>query len=641
MDTTSVNSAPPAAGLEPAATPLALRIARFAGFLAGLGLLALALATGADVFMRWMFNAPIRGVYEISGFVVAAVVSGAFVIGNLENRHVAMDIVGYLTGRRTGMAAIASVLMLATFAFITWAIYLRALRVQQTGQTTMVLGWPVAPFWLIVTAVLVLATLSQLVFSLEKIRALLAEKRGELLSELAYPLGALLIAGAIGWWLVSSHRGMDALTIVALGFVALYVLVSVQVPVGAAMAIIGFAGSFIILSPNAAILIVQNQAAATLANTDLGAIPLFLLMGNFAIAAGMSRDIFDAATYVFGRMRGGYAVATVIGCGGFGAVSGSSVATTATIGSVAFGEMQDRNYDKGLSTGTIAAGGTLGALIPPSVILIIYCVVTEQPIIKAFQAALIPGLLALLLYVIAVVVVVRLKPELAPESGEKPPFAPLRALACAWRPIILFGLVVGGLYAGVFTVQEAASVGTALSFVFWLFSGRANFRGLFGALTDAMSTTAMVFVIIVGAYIFGAFLNLAGITTAVLGLIDIEATPAWLIIAFLVLMYLVLGSVFDAVAALLVTVPFVIPIIVALDLDVIWWGIITLTLIEIGMITPPMGMNVFVMKGMVGDRVPMQTIFKGVVPFLMADSVRLAVLLAFPVITLWLPSVLS
>lgn len=641
MDTTSVNSAPPAAGLEPAATPLALRIARFAGFLAGLGLLALALATGADVFMRWMFNAPIRGVYEISGFVVAAVVSGAFVIGNLENRHVAMDIVGYLTGRRTGMAAIASVLMLATFAFITWAIYLRALRVQQTGQTTMVLGWPVAPFWLIVTAVLVLATLSQLVFSLEKIRALLAEKRGELLSELAYPLGALLIAGAIGWWLVSSHRGMDALTIVALGFVALYVLVSVQVPVGAAMAIIGFAGSFIILSPNAAILIVQNQAAATLANTDLGAIPLFLLMGNFAIAAGMSRDIFDAATYVFGRMRGGYAVATVIGCGGFGAVSGSSVATTATIGSVAFGEMQDRNYDKGLSTGTIAAGGTLGALIPPSVILIIYCVVTEQPIIKAFQAALIPGLLALLLYVITVVVVVRLKPELAPESGEKPPFAPLRALACAWRPIILFGLVVGGLYAGVFTVQEAASVGTALSFVFWLFSGRANFRGLFGALTDAMSTTAMVFVIIVGAYIFGAFLNLAGITTAVLGLIDIEATPAWLIIAFLVLMYLVLGSVFDAVAALLVTVPFVIPIIVALDLDVIWWGIITLTLVEIGMITPPMGMNVFVMKGMVGDRVPMQTIFKGVVPFLMADSVRLAVLLAFPVITLWLPSVLS
>lgn len=631
----------PAAGHGPAATPLALRLGRFAGAFAGLALLALALATGVDVLMRWIFNTPIRGVYEISGFVIAAVISGAFITGNLENRHVAMDILGAVTGRRAGMAAIAALLTLAAFGFFAWALYLRALRAGQTGQTTLVLGWPIAPFWLIVAAILAVAALAQLAFALGRLRDLLSTRRGNLLAELVYPVAALLIMAAIGWWLMGSHRSLAPLAIVALGFVAVYALVAVQVPVGAAMAITGFAGTVILLNPNAATLIVQNQAASALASTDLGAIPLFLLMGNFAIAAGMSRDIFDAATHVFGRMRGGHAVATVIGCGGFGAVSGSSVATTATIGSVAFGEMQARNYDKGLAAGTIAAGGTLGALIPPSVILIIYCVVTEQSIIKAFQAALIPGLMALLLYVITVMVVVRMRPDRAPETALKPPFAPLRAIACGWRPLILFGVVVGGLYAGVFTVQEAASVGTALSFAFWLFSGRATPKGLSTALAEAMSTTAMVFLIIIGAYIFGAFLNFAGITTAVLGLIDVETTPAWLIIAFLVLMYLILGSVFDAVAALLVTVPFVIPIIVALDLDVMWWGIITLTLVEIGMITPPMGMNVFVMKGMLGDRVPMKTIFRGVVPFLVADALRLALLLAFPAITLWLPSVLA
>jgi TRAP-type C4-dicarboxylate transport system permease large subunit len=248
-------------------------------------------------------------------------------------------------------------------------------------------------------------------------------------------------------------------------------------------------------------------------------------------------------------------------------------------------------------------------------------------------------LLAVALYVIAIVILVRVKPELAPEGAEAQS-SRLKAMFTAWRPGLLFLLVIGGLYGGLFTAQEAAAVGTGFAFVFWLLSGRASWAGLFSAVRDAATTSATLYLLIIGANIFGAFLNLAGITDAVLSVIDPATTPAWLILVILVAMYLVLGSVFDTVAALIITVPFVVPIISALGYDLIWWGVVTLTLVEIGMITPPIGMNVFVMKSLVGKEVPISTIFKGVVPFLIADSIRLLLLILFPVITLWLPTVL-
>ena len=323
------------------------------------------------------------------------------------------------------------------------------------------------------------------------------------------------------------------------------------------------------------------------------------------------------------------------------ASTSSSVATTATLGGVAFREMQSRGYAPGLSTGSIAAGGTLGALIPPSVVLIIYCVISEISIAKAFMAAIVPGMLALALYVVSVLVQVRLRPDLAPAPDGSEPFAPIRALRIAWRPIALFLAVLGGLYGGVFTVQEAAAVGAGFSFVAWLMSGRASVGGLFEALRDAAGTSAGLYLLIIGANIFGSHLNFTGMAQALEAVINPDTLPAWVVLTLLAIMYLVLGSIFDTVAAVVITVPFVLPVILSMGFDPIWWGIVTLTLVEIGMITPPIGMNVFVMKAVVGNRVKLSTIFGGVLPFLAADLFRMVLLIAFPAISLWLGGVLS
>jgi tripartite ATP-independent transporter DctM subunit len=303
--------------------------------------------------------------------------------------------------------------------------------------------------------------------------------------------------------------------------------------------------------------------------------------------------------------------------------------------------MRQRGYAPAFSTGAIAAGGTLGALIPPSVILIIYCVIAEVSIAQAFIAALVPGLLAVALYAVSILIQVRIRPAIAPAPDPTDSFAPIRALRIAWRPIILFAAMLGGLYGGVFTAQEAAAVGAGFAFLAWLSSGRASLADLFEALRDAAGTSAGLYLLVIGANIFGSYLNFAGMPQALAAVINPEILPVWAVLSLLTLMYLVLGSIFDSVAAVVVTVPFVLPIILSMGFDPIWWGVVTLTLVEIGMISPPIGMNVFVMKAVVGDQVKISTIFRGVMPFLAADLLRMVLLIAFPVLSLWLVGVLS
>ena len=615
------------------------RLAPLAGYAAGGALLLVALVIMFDVILRWALSMPIKGLFEVSELVFASLMSLAFADANYRRSHVSMELVGHLTKRMVGIRVVAHFLTAITFALFTLFLFSFGTARGQFNEKTLVLQWPLAPFWYVASAMMAISFITQITVFLEDVRTLTREHPNVVVRELIPPLASVLLAAAAGGALILWQGQMNEVVKVLIGFTSLYLLALTHIPIGIAMALSGLIGVYALLGASPAALVGTNNLTSALSSADIASVPLFLLMGNLAVAAGFADQIFSAATSFFGRFRGGHAIATIIGCAGFGTVSGSSVATTATIGGVAYREMRSRDYAPALATGSIAAGGTLGALIPPSVILIIYCVIAEQSIPGAFMASLIPGLLAVALYVVAIVILVRLKPELAPEGAETTT-SRLRALFIAWRPALLFLLVVGGLYGGFFTAQEAAAVGTGFVFVFWLLSGHASWARLLSAVRDAATTSATLYLLIIGANIFGAFINLAGITNAVLSIIDPATTPAWLILVILVVMYLVLGSVFDTVAALIITVPFVVPIISALEYDLIWWGVVTLTIVEIGMITPPIGMNVFVMKSLVGDQVPISTIFKGVIPFLLADSVRLLLLILFPMITLWLPTVL-
>lgn len=433
---------------------------------------------------------------------------------------------------------------------------------------------------------------------------------------------------------------MSALAIGALGLVALFVLILAQVPIGFAMMVVGVAGLALQTSWEPALTVLANEPVAVLSNVDLATVPLFLLMGTFASIAGFSADVYNAVAALLGHRRGGLAYATIGGCAAFGVVCGSSTATAATFARTALPEMLKRGYSPAFSTGTIAAGGTLKSLIPPSVVMILYCVASKTFIFDLFVAAVIPALLAITLNLFAIAVVVRLNPAVAPVTprvgwGER-----RAALLKAAPVLILIVGVFGGLYSGVFTVNEAASVAAVLSFLFALARGRLTWPNLLEGLRESAAATAMLYVILIGAFVFTYFVTFARIPEALVQAIQGLALPPLAIVFVILAAYLVLGAVFDEISAMLITLPFVLPVIVKMGYDPVWWGILNVVVIELGMIIPPIGVIVFILHGL-APTIPMRSIYRGVAPFIVADLVLLALLAAFPGVTLWLPKMLS
>jgi tripartite ATP-independent transporter DctM subunit len=386
---------------------------------------------------------------------------------------------------------------------------------------------------------------------------------------------------------------------------------------------------------------VGSETTSVLASMDLASVPLFLLMGGFAMAGGLAADLYRLAFAFLGHRRGGLCYAVITSCAAFGAICGSSVATTATIGRSTLGEVQSRGYAPKLVAGTIAAGGTLGALIPPSVVLIVYAILTDLSIRDLFIAAVVPGLFAVAMYFLVIAIVVTLRPEQAPRSAPQPWSERRAALIACWRSVLLFGVVLGGLYGGVFTTNEAAAVGAGIAFIFAFASGRMTRKALVEVLTETSANSAMIYLIVIGANLFGYFITVAEFPQALIDAFkNAQISPATLII-MLMLLYLALGCVFDTMAAMVITVPFLSPLVVAAGFDPVWWGIMVLVLVEVGMITPPIGMNVFVLKGVVGPSLSLKDIFKGVMPFIGGDLIRIAILGSFPILTLWLPHMLK
>ncbi|MDB5899456.1 MAG: dicarboxylate transporter, DctM subunit [Ramlibacter sp.] len=433
---------------------------------------------------------------------------------------------------------------------------------------------------------------------------------------------------------------MSPLEIGAAGMAALFLLIIAQVPIGFAMMIVGVAGLALQTSWGPAMTLLATESASVLSSVDLATVPLFILMGVFATTAGFSKDIYNAVTALLGHRRGGLAYATIGGCAAFGVVCGSSTATAATFGKAALPEMLARGYSKAFSTGTIAAGGALKSLIPPSVVMILYCVATKTFIFDLFIAAIIPALLAIVLNLLVITVMTRLDPASAPVSARVPWPERRQALKAAAPVGGLMLAVFGGLYSGIFTVNEAASVAAVLSFVFAILRRRLTFANLAEGLRESASATAMLYVILIGAFVFTYFITFAKIPESLVATIKELSLPPLGVIFLLLVAYLVLGAVFDEISAMLITLPFVLPIITGYGYDPVWWGVINVVIIELGMIIPPIGIIVFILHGIAPD-IPMRTIFKGVMPFVAADLLLLAVIVLFPAVALGLPKLLQ
>jgi C4-dicarboxylate transporter DctM subunit len=425
-----------------------------------------------------------------------------------------------------------------------------------------------------------------------------------------------------------------------LGFLAVFALALLRIPIALAMAIVGISGLGLMRGWPPAFASTSQVIFETGFAYVLSVIPLFVLMGNLVARAGMARELYTAANAFVGHRKGGLAMASVIASGGFSCICGSSIATAATMTRVAYPEMKRHGYKDTLATGSIAAGGTLGILIPPSTIMVIYGIMTETDIGKLFVAGVLPGLVAIACLCAAVVYVTWRDPQAGP-PGERLNWAQrLAALRSVWAVVLLFALVIGGIYGGVFTATEGAGVGASGAFLFALLRGALTPRVLLDILVDSTRTTAMLFTILIGAMVFTSFVNFTSMPGDLRDfLLQFSPHPIMVVVVMMVI-YVALGLVMEELSMVLLTIPVFFPVITGLGFDPVWFGVLIVTIVEIGMISPPVGMNLFVMNSLL-PLVKLKTIFQGVWPFVMADMVRLGILIAFPAISLWLPSLMS
>lgn len=439
---------------------------------------------------------------------------------------------------------------------------------------------------------------------------------------------------------------MSGATLAVIGFAGMLVLMAMRMPIGLAMLTVGSLGYIHFTSFPIFLNYMKTTPYHLFANYTLSVIPLFILMGALAEKSGLSTALFRAAAAFLGHLRGGLGMALVGACTGFGAICGSSVATTATFSRAALPELRKYNYDQGFATGMIAVGGTLGILIPPSVILVVYAITTEQNIAKLFMAALIPGLMAALFYCAVIAIVVRLNPAAGPALPRAGWPQRLREVIGIWPVMLLAFAVVGGIYGGVFTPTEGASVGVVGMLLVGLLQRTIGWAELKEALVQTAETSAMIFLILLGAAVFNGFLALSQLPDMAAQAVAGSGLPPYGVIVLLLVFYIILGGLMDELAMILLTLPIFFPIVTALDLGMmsddiaIWFGILVLIVVGIGLTSPPIGLNVFVVSGIARD-VPIVATYKGVLPFVAADVVRLGIIVAFPGITLWLVNWLS
>jgi tripartite ATP-independent transporter DctM subunit len=435
---------------------------------------------------------------------------------------------------------------------------------------------------------------------------------------------------------------MDKVQLGLLGVGFVLGLIFLRVPIGVAMGLVGFAGIAQMISLNAAIGIAKAVPYRLIGDWNLSAVPMFLLMGYVASATGLTSGLFSAARIFLTRVPGALASATVVACAFFASASGSSVATAAAFSRISIPEMLKAKYDPALATGCVACAGTLGSLIPPSILMIIFGIMADTSISKLFMAGVIPGILSAAMFIGLITIRVWMNPSLAPRSTEVYTSEERRAaLLDVWPLPVLIAGVLGGIFLGIFTATEAGAIGAMLACIIAWFRGSLTRKTFRLAIIDTAEGTAAIFIIVVGAAIFARFMAYSGLPNAMAEILVAYTGSALGAIIAISVVFLILGCVLESISIMLLTLPLLLPVLKALDVDLIWFGILVVKLLEIGLVTPPVGMNVYVIKSSLGDRVSLTTVFRGAMWFVLADMVTLALLIAFPQITLWLPNMLS
>jgi len=629
---------------------LARRITGAISMLAIAGILSGAMVIVADVLGRWLFGSAVFAMNEIMSLTFAVAVAATMPAGAAHRVNLKIDLFAQLTGPRLSawLNTAGSIMLLIFFGMLAWSLWGIAGKYATQGRATALLVISLSPVYYAITASMAAAAIVQVVNIWADIGRALSVKSEQKSHPIVLVIAAALVlaVGVIGYFAIFNFGVIEEFVLtkpkatVLIAFGMLWLGVFAQIPLATVTASIGVVGCIGVIGAEASMNTFAGDAASFLRNDQVATLPLFLIMGAFSVVAGVSGDLFRLGHVLLGRFRGGLAYATIAGCAGFGAVSGNSVVTSATFGRMALPEMNKLGYDQKLSTATIAAGGTLGALVPPSGVIILFALLTEESIGKLFIAAMIPAILAVFLYFTAVFLVVRMNSDSAPASEKATASEIWQAFIGAGPVVGMFTVVIGGLYSGIFTVTESAAVGAACAFFLALARGRLNRKAILDVFSQTTGTVAMIYSLIFGGLMFAFFVNLGGAPDMVGAWISsIDAKPLYVLIV-LILIYLLLGSVMDSFGVMVITLPVVTPIVLDLGYDMLFWGVLMLVVVEIGMITPPFGMNLFIIKN-IDPNVRLSTVMRGVLPFVGADLIKIILLVAFPALSLWLPSTMN
>lgn len=615
---------------------------RFA-LVAVFAILLIAFSTCADIIGRALFGVSIYGLNEVTALLVAVAVSACLPFALVRGGALSIDVfAARFTSSAKSWIAIISAMMIACFmGLLSWRIGVSATGMSRMNETTMLTNLPRAPFFLAMAVAFGVTAVVVLVTSLYALALQVA--RSGWFSVVWLVLGVLpvialwaILAGFLPLAPLTAVLPRATLPLALVLMAALWVMILLSIPIGVGMGFVGMIGTVAMLGSGPALSVLGSEVSNFVTKDGLSVLPLFLMMGAFAGVAGVGKDLYNLSNALIGHIRGGLAQASILACAGFGTLSGSSIATQMSIGKIALGEMRARNYSAELASGSIAAGGTLGQLIPPSSALIIYAIMSQQSIGHLFVGAIIPGLLATFCYMAVVSVWLWISPRHA-ERSEFQGFAAIaRAFAGAWSVILLLTLVLGGIYTGIFTELEAGAVGAAGAFLLALARGRLNRANFWSTMGDMTGSLAMIYFLIFGVVMLSFFFGVSGLPRAFIGFVqDIGLTPFATVLA-LILCYLVLGTVMDSFAIMMVTIPIFVPVITALGYDPIWWGLITIICMEAGMISPPFGLNMFIISSL-DKTIPITTVYRGSWPFFVSTLFLIALLLFFPGIVTWLP----
>ncbi len=605
-------------------------------------LVAMMLLTTVDVGLRYALNRPITGSYELTQFMMTILVAFGLAYTAVHKGHINVDMVIIRLSPRVQAVTNATtcLLSLGVFALVAWQSIKYGESLRLAGLTSAQLLVPIYPFVFVIAFGSILLCLVFVYNLLEYLGKVVEGSRWKVwLGSLVIIILVVILFSIPIWW--DGIRGQ--ISPITAGFIGTAILVLVLfsgMVIGIVMALAGFLGMAYVVGLGPAFTSIGTSPFSTASSYSLSVIPLFVLMGLFCFYSGLSKDLYYTMYKWLGHLPGGLAMATIGACAGFAAVSGSSLACAATMGTVALPEMKKYKYDPALATGCVCAGGCLGILIPPSIILAIYGILTEQSIGKLFIAGIVPGIIEAIFFILTIYLLCKRNPLVGPPGEVSAWRDRIISLKDTWGTLLLFLLVIGGLYIGVFTPTEAAGVGAFGAFIIALGRRQLNWRKLNESLLETGKMTAMSMVILIGSIIFGYFLAVTRLPAALSDYVVAAAVDRYIVMAGIIILYLFLGCIISSMAMIILTVPIFFPVITALGFDPIWFGIIIVKVVEIGQLTPPVGLNVFVIYGIARD-VPMYTIFRGIVPFFIADLAEVALLVIVPQIVTFLPQMMK